>query len=69
MTDTYSVVLNRDSFHKRDEIMAWCEEHFGPRLTHDYGYSERWQLQDGFGNQFYKFTNPEDAAFFTLKWK
>lgn len=66
---THIVSLNRDSFHKRDEILTWCTEHFGSIMTYGYGYAERWSMSDAFGHQHYKFSNLEDASFFALKWK
>ena len=64
----YEVILDRDSYHKMAEIMAWCEKHFGPRMIYDVSYSERWQVHEAFGNQFYRFANAEDAVLFKLKW-
>lgn len=59
--------LDRNYYHRYEEIAQWCEEHFGPVdfYNKDNG---RWYRNMMFGYQDYHFAEEADASFFTLFW-
>ena len=59
-----NITLNRDYYHKQDEILAWTIKQFGD-LSQP---SMRWVMREGFGNQYYWFKYEQDAILFSLKW-
>ncbi len=63
------VVLNRNYYHKQDEIYKWCMEQFGKNGGYTPTPEATWHYSIAFGQQIVAFKNGPDASLFALKWK
>jgi hypothetical protein len=56
--------------HPHDEVVPWCEEHFGPFDDRWYRYGT--DIAQGLWNRpivdYYRFRDEQDAVLFQLKW-
>ena len=60
--------LDRNYYHRYEEIAQWCEEHFGPVDVFDRAKNIRWYREMMFGYQSFYFKKGADATFFCLHW-
>lgn len=57
----YEVILDRNFFSKRDEVLDWCVNEFKPATN-------RWSWSSAFGNTFITFYSEKDRNWFLLRW-
>ena len=63
-------MLNRDFYHKLEEIRLWCLENIGDG-GYGYGYASTpgvWYMDTAFGYTTFGFRKQSDLVLFTLRW-
>lgn len=60
---------NEKQYDKHDEMIRWCEQHFGRGAYHGiYDQSCRWAVNIIFAKTTFYFKSDTDAMLFKLTW-
>jgi hypothetical protein len=69
------ITFDKDRYHESVEMDHWCSHQFGPGnwisehtpKTWE-GMQVKWTVHTAFGRTTFSFQNPQDLAWFVLRW-